>query len=392
MNTEVISILIFMCSMLVLAFLDRKHIEFKYGIIIRKTKKGKRLIAKLGKKHESFLKNFGVLIIMVCFIASFISYYFLLRSAFNIFVAPLRAEPEVKLLLPQPSGVKFPTFIQGVPFWYWIIAIFIVIVAHEPMHALFATVEKVRLKDMGIFLIFGLPLGAFANPDEQELKKLSPIKKMKVYAAGSFGNFIIALIVLFLLLSFNYALDSIMRPVGVGFESTIPDTPAYSANLRGRILKINDNETKSIYDLANVLDKTKPGEKIKVITTEGIFELLLIENPDNPEIGYMGIKSPRTVFAYKGMLKELGLVPNKIIFTIAWILGLFQWLFIINLGVGMANLFPLKPLDGGLMFEELFKIILKKKDVTPFINWLSLLTVGLIIINLLGPSIFSLLR
>jgi membrane-associated protease RseP (regulator of RpoE activity) len=391
MNLEVISILLFMCLMLVLAFLDRKHTEFKYGIIVRKTKKGKRLIVKFAKKHKFFLKYLGVFIVGVCFIASFISYYFLLRSAYNIFKAPTKAKPEVKLLLPQPSGVKFPGFVQGVPFWYWIIAIFIVIVAHEPMHALFAVAEKVELKDMGIFLIFGLPLGAFANPDEQQLKKLKPIKKMKIYAAGSFGNFIIALIVLFLLISSNYVLNSTMRPVGISFESTLPNTPAHSANLRGRILKINDNETKSIYDLANVMDKTKPGEKIKVITTEGVFQLTLIENPDNPEIGYMGIKNPRTVFAYKGMLRGLGLVPNKIIFTIGWTLGLFQWLFIINLGVGMANLFPLKPLDGGLMFEELFKIILKRKDVTPFINWLSLLTVGLIIINLLGPGIFSLL-
>jgi membrane-associated protease RseP (regulator of RpoE activity) len=391
MNLEVISILLFMCLMLVLAFLDRKHTEFKYGIIVRKTKKGKRLIVKFAKKHKFFLKYLGVFIVGVCFIASFISYYFLLRSAYNIFKAPTKAKPEVKLLLPQPSGVKFPGFVQGVPFWYWIIAIFIVIVAHEPMHALFAVAEKVGLKDMGIFLIFGLPLGAFANPDEQQLKKLKPIKKMKIYAAGSFGNFIIALIVLFLLISSNYVLNSTMRPVGISFESTLPNTPAHSANLRGRILKINDNETKSIYDLANVMDKTKPGEKIKVITTEGVFQLTLIENPDNPEIGYMGIKNPRTVFAYKGMLRGLGLVPNKIIFTIGWTLGLFQWLFIINLGVGMANLFPLKPLDGGLMFEELFKIILKRKDVTPFINWLSLLTVGLIIINLLGPGIFSLL-
>jgi membrane-associated protease RseP (regulator of RpoE activity) len=34
---------------------------------------------------------------------------------------------------------------------------------------------------------------------------------------------------------------------------------------------------------------------------------------------------------------------------IIWVLGLFYWLYVLNLGIGLFNLVPLGPIDGGRM-------------------------------------------
>jgi membrane-associated protease RseP (regulator of RpoE activity) len=51
------------------------------------------------------------------------------------------------------------------------------------------------------------------------------------------------------------------------------------------------------------------------------------------------------------------------------------------LGIGLFNLLPLKPLDGGLIFEEISNKIFKEKGkvITTFI---SLLTLAFILLNL----------
>ena len=35
----------------------------------------------------------------------------------------------------------------------------------------------------------------------------------------------------------------------------------------------------------------------------------------------------------------------------AWVMGLFYWLFLLNLGIGLFNLLPIGPIDGGRMLR-----------------------------------------
>jgi membrane-associated protease RseP (regulator of RpoE activity) len=65
------------------------------------------------------------------------------------------------------------------------------------------------------------------------------------------------------------------------------------------------------------------------------------------------------------------------------------WVLFLNAGIGIANLLPIKPLDGGLMLEEIVKVFFKKRWVDKIVKVVSLFTLLLILIALFGPSIIK---
>ena len=383
-----LSVLVFFGVMAILVYLDRKNIEFKYGLVIRRTKKGKKMIYKFGKKHRKKLQILGNIGVIVCIVASIIGIFYLFRSSYSILFKPEEAQQEVKLVLPSVGKMELPGFVWGVPFWYWIIAVFVVLFVHEPMHALLVRAEKIRIKSFGLLLLVALP-GAFVDPDDKQIKKVSTIKKLRIFAAGSFGNLIAAGIIMLLILGSNFLIDSIMSGEGIIFENTIEDTGAQEAGLEGVIIGINNKEIKNILDFTESIEDVKPEDVIDVKTTEGNFRVKTIPHPDDPERPFIGISKPQTLFVYKSLLEGYGIVSERILYTISWILGLFGWVFTLNVGIGVFNLFPIKPLDGGLMLEEIVKYFYKGKNVNYIVNGISFVIFGLVLINLFGPSFYT---
>ena len=391
MNLEILSVLAFFGVMVILVYWDRKNIEFKYGLVIRRTKKGKKMIHRFGDKHRKKLQILGNIAVIVCIVASIIGIFFLFRSSYNILFKPEEAKQEVKLVLPSVGEMELPSFVLGVPFWYWIIGVFIVLLVHEPMHALLVRAEKIRIKSFGLLLLVVLP-GAFVDPDDKQIKKISAIKKLRIFAAGSFGNLIAAGIIMLLAIGSNFLIDSFMVGEGIIFENTIEDTGAQEAGLEGIIMSINGKEIKNMIDFREAIEDIKPGDIIDVKTSKGNFRVKITLHPDDPEKPFIGISEPKTLFVYKGLFEGYGIVSERVLYSISWILGLFGWIFTLNIAVGIINLLPIKPLDGGLMFEEIVKMFLKGKYVDKIVIGVSLFTLSLILIALFGPSINSILR
>ena len=77
---------------------------------------------------------------------------------------------------------------------------------------------------------------------------------------------------------------------------------------------------------------------------------------------------------------------------IAFIQGLIFFLFILNFGVGLANLLPIVPLDGGKMWEDLFHEYLPKKRAELAIRALSWITFLIIIAGFAIPFIRGLIH
>ncbi len=386
MNLEALSVIVFFGILAVIIYRDRKNIEFKSGLIMRRTKRGKKAIYDFTKKHRKKLIIIGNIAIIVGVIASVFGFFTLVQSLYKLILNPEEAAPGIKLVLPSVSGVKLPGFILGVPFWYWILGIFVVLFAHEPMHALSARAENIKIKSFGLLLFFVLP-GAFVDPDEKQIKKLSTLRKLRIFAAGSFGNLIAAGFFLLLIVSYNFLIDSMMSTEGVIFEKTIENTGASEVGLKGIITEINNKPVKSINDLQEIMKNVKPDDTIEIKTTEGYFQLKTIPNKDDPKTPFIGISKPSTFFVYKGILKDFGVVNQNSLYIISWFLGLFEWVFVLNVGIGTFNLFPIKPLDGGLMLEEIIKHFYKSKKVKYLVNGISLLTLSLVLINLFGQSL-----
>ena len=385
MEIEAISVMVFFTIIGFLVYLDKKNIEFNHGLIIRRTERGIKFITKIAKKYKKFLLYLGNFIVVFGVIASILGLSYLIYKTFQF-------ETSAGIILPTVGSYQYPGPVFSVPFWYWIIAIFIVVSAHEPMHALFARLEKVKIKNMGVFLFFVLPLGAFADPDEKQMNKLSWLKKLRIYASGSFGNMIIAAIFIILLLCFNFFISSIMSGNGVIFNSTIANTGAAEVGLSGIITEINGITVKSMSDFINAMKNVKPGDVIKIKTAEGIYNIKTTPNPEDSTKPFIGISGPRTFYVYTGLLSNLGVVSDESFYIISWFSGLLGWILIINFGVGLFNLFPIKPLDGGLMFEEILKHYYKRKNVEKVVNCVSLFILFLILFNLFGPILINWLK
>jgi membrane-associated protease RseP (regulator of RpoE activity) len=62
---------------------------------------------------------------------------------------------------------------------------------------------------------------------------------------------------------------------------------------------------------------------------------------------------------------------------------LMLWIFVFSLGVGIVNILPIKPLDGGLLFEEIVRRFTPRtKFIVRTVSGVMLLV---LLFNLIGP-------
>jgi membrane-associated protease RseP (regulator of RpoE activity) len=221
------------------------------------------------------------------------------------------------------------------------------------MHALFARLAKVPIRNYGVVTFLVLPIGAFVDPDAKKIKSSSFEEKLRIYAAGSFSNFIVGFLVYLIAFGTVTAANTFMESVGVKIGSTIQGTPAYNASVSGILYKIDETNITSVSDLTNFLENLTVGKEITLYTDEGEFKLKTVGRPENQSLPFIGISNLTNVYKYKTLFS--GYVPSFVVSSIQTWLNLLFWLFIFNIGVGIFNMLPLRPLDGGLMYEEIFK-------------------------------------
>ncbi|HLC50272.1 MAG TPA: site-2 protease family protein, partial [Candidatus Nanoarchaeia archaeon] len=83
-------------------------------------------------------------------------------------------------------------------------------------------------------------------------------------------------------------------------------------------------------------------------TDKSSYQITLGKNPDNESSAYLGAyleQSTKINDDFKAKYGEF--VPNALI----WIYGLIVIMIVLNLGIGLFNLVPLGPLDGGRMLQ-----------------------------------------
>jgi len=251
------------------------------------------------------------------------------------------ATPGVQLVIP---GVT-------IPLWYGLIGLIVVMFVHELSHGFVARAENLPLKSVGLVLFFVIP-GAFVEPDEEKLTKAPLLSRLRVYAAGSMGNIVTALLALLLL---SYALNPILEPAGVEVSKLAPEGPARSYLQEGDIIVgINGQHIATVEEFFDIMNKTKAGETITIeVLRKGKKEILNIplgSHPDNPEKGYLGVYPAQHITSKVGF--------SGIVLPLAFSL---YWIHVLNLGIGLMNLFPLVPLDGGKMIDDVLKAVLPSK-------------------------------
>jgi len=347
---ELVLLILFFSAIIVRLFRKKmkREIEIKKLIILEYSKEYSKKLQKIAQAHEKSLKIIGLAILISAPIL-------LIVGVYNLFASLIFIKPSVALVLPAISGVKYPGPVLSVPFWIWIIAIFLIVFSHESFHALMAMNEKIRTRRYGILYLLFIPLGAFVDIDEKKLEKLRIENKIKILAAGSFGNLLLfGVFTAFLLLS-SYFLNLLFESKGVWFNSTAPNTPAERVGLEGIILKIDNTSITNVYDLQEFLKRTRPNTTVLIETTKGKYELTLSERNN---VSYIGIVDVRNYIVYRWNEKP---VSQTILLAIGYFQLIFRWISFLSLGVAIANMLPILPLDGGLIMREILKDRFGKK-------------------------------
>lgn len=343
-------IILFYSIIILVVYLNRKKFDVQAGFIfLFRTKKGIPFINKVADKYRELIKIIGYIGIGIGFIGMiFIAGYFIF-ALYNIFANPA-APPAVAPIIP---GVKIPGFPIFLPFWYGIIALFIVVVVHEFAHGIVARAHGQEIKNTGI-VFFGPLIGAFVEPDEKKLKKTQDIVQYSTFAAGPFSNVILAGIVFVLLLFVTTPLaNQLTYSNGVSFAQIQNNTPAQISGLSAtdEIIYVNNERINTTDDFMKKLETVRPNETITLGSKDKNFTLITAANPSNPKKGYLGVVGITTIYTLKS---EKPFTKYSYIFLKILSEQLF-WIYALSLGIGLANLIPMGPIDGGRMLQVALK-------------------------------------
>jgi membrane-associated protease RseP (regulator of RpoE activity) len=267
-------------------------------------------------------------------------------------------------------ALVLPFRIKGsfyVPFFYWIISIFVLAVIHEFSHGVIARAYNIKIKSSGFaFLGVLVPVlpAAFVEPEEKELKKKSTGAKLSIFAAGPFSNIMFAaLVALMFWLLFAPLATAIFEPTGVevaGYVSVDNATyPAEQANIsKGEIiLRINNIDVPTIENFTAALNNTKPGQQIKIETNVTSYTVTLAEDPQQENKSYLGVYVRQSSKISEGFREKYGMIVTS---SLIWVIGLFYWFYVLNLGIGLFNLVPIGPIDGGRMLHTVLTKYLRE--------------------------------
>ena len=349
-------------------------VEVNFPTIMWKTKRLRGFLSRLANISPKFWKWFMNVGIVVSIIAMVLMAYMIISSLSTITQAP-----SVSLVIP---GVEIPGSPIFIPFVYGIIGLATLIIVHEFFHGILAIVERINIKSIGLLLFAVLP-GAFVEPDEEKMEKATRTSRMRVYSAGSIGNvslFIVAFLICTAISS--YAIPETFDEAGIQIERVVSGAPADNILGSGMIIKsINGQNVSDSNSYSAVVSNLKPGEMVNIITDKGYYNFTTGKNPNNPSIGFMGIQS---VKYYEVNPSVSNIFGNQLPWIWFNLLEMFTWIAFLNLAVGLFNLLPMKPLDGGHLLEELLSFKLPENIVKPIVTAISWIMIFIIVISLLA--------
>lgn len=439
MNELLIVAVILTLYFTILYVLRKKKLLEKYNItlwgpvVMVHSHKGEDIIERIAK-HRHFWTIIGSIAIVFCLILSVLLIPLLVWNAVLSFQLPVEAAPSPVLAIGLP-GVN--PIMSGVNFWYAVVGLTIAVVVHEVAHGVMARLAGVKLKSVGLMFLV-LPIGAFVEPDEEELKRSTYLRKLRVYAISPFMNILLAMV---FSLVFSLVLMNMInvKSEGVGVVYVVPNMPAQRVGIQpGMIItEIRDSNgihaIRSSLDLQNYLLKKKIGDQITVKTYDGqSFNVTLAsksiytKNPsdaNNASIGIIMVDTKDITkiydtlrfpfsdfkrFVYYIMLPFLELsgssplhkpytdflntlIPSNLFWPLV---TTFYWIFWINLMLGVTNSLPALPLDGGYVIREgldfvLFKMNFSNVNREKFIDiacyTLTFFVASLFVLQFIGP-------
>ena len=369
MNWDLILLIIFFLLVYVFYLMNKKKFEVQGKIFfLYRTKFGLKFMDKLSRFSPKTLNIIGIIGIIVGFIGMVFMSGILIQMTLKLILQPTSAPG----LVPVLPGIKVSPLLPVLSFVHWILIIFIIALVHEFSHGIYARLNKIKIKSSGFAFLGPIP-AAFVEPDEKQTAEKSKKAQLSILAAGPFSNILLAFLVLILMMFiFAPIQNNMMEPAGILVYGI---TNGYPANLSGIqpgsiIQGINNNEVKSSEEFSEFIQNNKDEFIIK--TDKGDHTITPIQEEGKNFIGIQTIQ----LRDYKN--KNLGTSFFN------WFIEFLKWLWLISFGVGLFNLLPLGPVDGGRMLPLGLSYIIKNEDtINKIWKFVSFFILGLIVINLL---------
>jgi len=398
--------------------LKKKGIFEKYNIslygpaLLFRTKRGINFLKKIASKKRFWKSygNFGVVFILIIMI--FFVIFFLWQFNLLIGLSPEQRQmlpgPEFMLVLPGINPILPLEFII-----YILIGLIVAILVHEFSHGILTLASDLKVKSMGVMYMI-IPIGAFVEPDEEQMKETKITKRMRVYAVGPLAN-LVTFFICFLLFAFVFMGSAQPVSDGVVIVTLSDDAPADNYGFQqGMIISsINNTSINDYYDFFVVMNDSEAGSEVEiqyywhglktkqVVLSDKYEEYAKrwpsMNNASYKGKGYLGI-GPTSHDVYLSVLKDpfgyniqdrfmyfiglpifgyfegynpivypftesyeitgpLGILPNSIFWAIVNIIYWIAWL---NLMVGLFNVLPMIPLDGGFLFNDYIRLTVLK--------------------------------
>jgi len=223
---EIAIFLIFAWIVIILYLKDRigktKHFSTLGPALMIKTTRNRGILDRVSRRFPGII--FGKISVVLSFVTLIFALFFIVYETILISSVRIVSAPSPALYLALP-GIN-----PAIPIVYGGIALIVSVVVHEFMHGVVARRQKMKVNSVGA-LVFIVPLGAFVEPDEQEMINADPVVRRRIVAAGPGINIFIAiaciLILLFLLMpSVHVTSDGMyieqVSPINIVQNSHIP--------------------------------------------------------------------------------------------------------------------------------------------------------------------------
>jgi membrane-associated protease RseP (regulator of RpoE activity) len=390
-------------------------------LLIWRTLRFRKFIDWLARPARMW-KAFGDFSIAFAFISMVLMVGLLAVSAVRVVGTPAGS-----VRVEQVIGL--PAINPLIPLWYGIFGLSVAILVHEGCHGILSRAESIVVRSVGL-LLFVVPIGAFVEPDESQMRKAPLRKRLRIFAAGPASNLVLAAVCA-VVFSSAFVGGAKPRDDGAYVVAVFQGSPADVAGLRPNTLITavqlgNDTEPvplSSFGEFSQRLLATRPGEQITLqyLTPEksgtmtfqlGTWPQERLPPGENRTNGYVGVSTEdpgrylawaqpgqriadgcKQTPAYPGtgcVVDSLGtyllvlplagyspLPPER-----QWLyeptgplggLGgaywpvadLFYWLFWLNFMVGVFNVVPMLPLDGGHMYRDGVHALLRRSRRKP---------------------------
>ena len=380
---------------------ETRRVEFSFPILTVRTQMFSGVFDRLGALRASRWASWVALFVVP--VVAGIGLYLLCSSLFALLWNPAVGEAA------REAGLGAYLLLPGVnpflPLLYGWFAIVCAIVIHEGAHGVTARHLGLKVKSSGLLFFLFIPIGAFVDVDEEQIKKASAGVSSRVMAAGVGANVVVAVACLIGVLVILGGLTPIIN--GVYIANVEQGMPAEAAGLLPNdvFVTVDNVRVNSTADLSVILENKTVGDVVQVTVARGdmwqnrfstVVTLTTSENRTIMGVSAGDLLLEERLSNYRNVTLDRlpmylippslasGLVPfsdSLASFYTHWALGqnwqvlanVLFWVWFVNVNLAVFNALPIYPLDGGRMFNIALKKVIHRKDGEKLI---SAITIG----------------